>query len=258
MYHSISDDPEPGVASYYRVTTSPIRFRQQMHWLRQNGYSVIQLDEAVRRIENETSSSDRSAVLTFDDGYSDFMTQAWPVLLDFGYTATVFLPTDFIGQDRMAFNGRQCLTWLEARELSSSGISFGSHSASHRKLYGLLWNEIHRELRDSRRKIEDEVNSPVQSFAYPYAFPQEDRSFAQRFRKELVEQGYRTAVSTVIGRAGSKSDCLRLERMPINEDDDERLFRAKLAGAYDWMANAQALVRRIKASVRSIRPVSAR
>lgn len=257
MYHSVSVDPQPGISSYYRITTSPSRFREHMHWLHRHKYSVIGLDEALSRLQAQSPNPSPCVVLTFDDGYCDFFTEAWPVLADLGYTATVFLATDFIGHGRIAFKGRACLTWSEVRELSRYGISFGSHTASHPKLYGLQLDEIQRELKESRRIIEDAISSPVYTFAYPYAFPQEDQSFIRRFRHQLMDQGYRAAVSTVIGRARSKSDPLRLERMPINDDDDERFFKAKLAGAYDWMADAQALVRRMKASIHSIRPAYA-
>jgi hypothetical protein len=61
------------------------------------------------------------------------------------------------------------------------------------------------------------------------------------------------AVNTVIGRAGSKSDPLSLPRLPLNQADDEKFFAAKLTGAYDWLAGAQALVRSIKSHLHRAR-----
>jgi peptidoglycan/xylan/chitin deacetylase (PgdA/CDA1 family) len=186
------------------------------------------------------------AVITFDDGYRDFYTNAFPILQKYHFPATVFLPTDFINDNRKIFKSKECLAWAEVRELHDKGISFGSHTLSHPELHRMSWERIRQELLDSKLRIEDELHVPVTSFCYPYAFPQEDHNFVQRFKKELVDLGYRIAVNTVIGRAGCGSDPLSLQRLPVNQSDDEKLFESKLLGGYDWMAGAQALVRRMK------------
>jgi peptidoglycan/xylan/chitin deacetylase (PgdA/CDA1 family) len=253
MYHSIADDPEPGVPDYYRLTTSPARFREQMLWLRERGYIVIPLGEALQRMATGTLDRPRSVVLTFDDGFRDFLTHAWPVLLDFGFTATVFLPTAFIGYTRRSFKGRECLTWAEVRELHATGARFGAHTVNHPVLYRLPWAEVRRELRDARLQIESELQVAVDAFAYPYAFPQEDEDFAARFKSQLLEQGYTWSVTTVIGRAEMGSDPLCLKRLPVNQSDDESLFETKLAGAYDWMGSFQLIVRHTKRRSRELR-----
>jgi peptidoglycan/xylan/chitin deacetylase (PgdA/CDA1 family) len=251
MYHSISDEPESG-HPYFWINTSRNRFAEQMQFLKENAYTVISLTEAVDVLEtgqDKIISSRRYVVLTFDDGYHDFLEHAWPVLAGNGFTATMFVSTAFIGDRRMLFNGRESLTWSEVRKLRGQGVSFGSHTMSHPKLYGLPWKDVRRELLDSRLRLEDELQTAAPCFAYPHAFPQEDRSFVARFRQELIDQGYRTAVTTAIGLAQQGSDPLCLKRLPVNEGDDERLLRAKLAGAYDWLYGAQYLSRRIKSKV---------
>jgi len=268
MYHSISDEPESG-HPYFWLNTSAKRFAEHMQFLRDNNYKVIDLSEAVKMISTESSGfpnlptfhhssiPQKMVVLTFDDGFQDFLKHAWPVMAEFGFPVTVFVPTAFVCDSRKAFNGRECLTWSEIRELGSYGVSFGSHSVNHSTLYGLPWEEVRRELLDSRLRLEDELQAPAICFAYPYAFPQEDRSFVLRFRQELIDQGYLTAVTTAIGRARRGCDPLCLERLPVNEGDDQELFEAKLAGAYDWLAEAQAFVRRMKCVLRRDRPFNA-
>ena len=78
----------------------------------------------------------RLAVITFDDGFRDFLTAAWPSLSEFGFTATVFLPTGSIAGQRATFQDRECLTWDEVRTLRREGITFGSHTVSHPSLGG--------------------------------------------------------------------------------------------------------------------------
>lgn len=246
MYHSISDEPESG-HPYFWLNTSPERFAEQMQFLKDNDYTVLSLTDAVNLLQTASKMpTDRYVVLTFDDGFHDFLEHGWPILARFGFPATIFLPTDFIGADRQSFNGRACLTWSEVRELNGRGVSFGSHSVSHSKLHGLPWEAIRRELLDSRMRLEDELQTPALSFAFPYAFPQEDQIFVRHFRQELIDQGYLTAVTTIIGRAQQGSDPLCLKRLPVNGDDDQPLLSAKLSGAYDWLAGAQAILRRTK------------
>lgn len=251
MYHSISDEAEWG-HPYFWINTSRKRFAEQMHVLKENNYTVISLAEAVNILEtaqDEDKIVTRYVVLTFDDGYYDFLKHAYPTLIRHGFTATMFVPTAFIGDSRMRFNGREVLTWSEVRELHGVGISFGSHTMNHPRLHGLPWQAVRRELCDSRKRLEDELQTPVDSFAYPYALPQEDTAFVARLRQELIDQGYRTAVTTAIGLAQRGSDALCLRRLPVNEGDDERLLSAKLSGAYDWLSKAQYLSRRIKSRI---------
>jgi peptidoglycan/xylan/chitin deacetylase (PgdA/CDA1 family) len=253
MYHSVSRDAETGLRPYYRLTTSPARFREQMQLLHDGGFTVCDLPEALRRLEPGFHHDERAVVVTFDDGFRDFASHAWPILAEFAFTATVFLPTDFIANSRKSFKNRECLTWQEVRELHVSGVSFGAHTVSHPELYRLPWPDVRSELRDSRLQIEQELQAPVKCFAYPYAFPQEDRRFVSRFREELVDVGYTCAVTTVIGRAHRGSDALCLKRLPINDCDDRPLFVSKLDGAYDWVGGLQGVFRRTKRHARILR-----
>jgi len=246
MYHSISADKESASHPYYWINTAPAVFSEQMKFLSDHDYTVVDLRDLKACLDANNKSVRKFVVITFDDGYRDFYTNAFPILQKYQFPATVFLPTDFIDENRKTFNGKECLAWAEVEELHGKGISFGSHSLSHSILYHLSWGKIRRELSDSRHRIENSLHAPVGSFCYPYAFPQEDSSFVLRFKQELADQGYRFAVNTVIGRTGSESDFLSLVRLPINRDDNEKLFEAKLLGGYDWMASAQALTRRMK------------
>jgi peptidoglycan/xylan/chitin deacetylase (PgdA/CDA1 family) len=246
MYHSVSADAEPGVPPYYRVTTSPKNFRCQMQWIREDGRTAVDLATALRLLESDPAAARTAVVITFDDGFRDFYTEAWPILSDLGFTATMFLPTAFIGHARRRFKQRECLTWAEVREMHAQGITFGAHTVTHSKLYGLGWSDIRHELQGSRTEIENTLASPIDTFAYPYAFPQEDREYVQRFEAELTTAGYTSAVTTIIGRAAEASPRLLLPRLPVNDADDRSLFTSKLSGHYDWMGRAQRVFRNMK------------
>lgn len=135
------------------------------------------------------------------------------------------------------------MTWSQVRELQKCGIEFGSHTVTHPQLRTLERPAIERELKESKRIIEDKTGCVADSFAYPYAFPQVDVEFKQLLRECLENAGYLCGVCTIVGRADFSSDRFFLERLPVNDLDDERLLEAKLCGAYDWVGSVQSLVK---------------
>jgi peptidoglycan/xylan/chitin deacetylase (PgdA/CDA1 family) len=239
MYHSISDDREPGTSPYYRTSTSPALFAQQLRWLSDEGFRSVSLEEGILLARNGELGKQKLLVITFDDGFRDFHDAAFPVLKAHGFTATVFLPTAFIGESRQSFKNRECLTWNEVRELRAEGIQFGSHTVDHPVLYDSSWEQIKEQLSGSKRRLEQELGETITSFAYPYAFPQQDRRFTDSLRKVLSEEGYRHCLTTRVGRVQAGDDLFSLKRLPVNNCDDQPLLLAKVDGAYDWFAYAQ-------------------
>jgi peptidoglycan/xylan/chitin deacetylase (PgdA/CDA1 family) len=184
--------------------------------------------------------------ITFDDGFRDFHTAAFPILRQHGFSATMYLPTAFIGDEPIRFKERECLTWAEVEELQQAGMEFGSHTVNHPVLVKLDWPEIEMELRDSKTTLEKRLKRPVRAFAYPYAFPQTNRDFRTRFLEVLRTAGYESCVTTEIGTMLPGDELLQIKRLPVNECDDANLLRAKLTGAYDWMGGPQKMIKRLK------------
>jgi peptidoglycan/xylan/chitin deacetylase (PgdA/CDA1 family) len=249
MYHSISDDPEPGFGPYYKVCTSPRRFSEHLQWLADLGCRGVTLSEGLAWLADEPRSSSTSpppVAITFDDGFRDFATTAFPALQRHGFSATMYLPTAFIGDAPRRFKDRDCMTWADVSELHGAGVEFGSHTVNHPKLVELAWPDIAAELRESKATIEQRLGTLVASFAYPYAFPQGNRTFSMRFCAELAEAGYHTCVTTAIGQVRATTNRLILPRLPANSADDQSLFEAKLRGDYDWMGLPQLLRKKLK------------
>ena len=247
MYHSISEQDESGVHPYYRTATSPKAFASQMQYLRSSGYSTVSLAEVVKTICDEsTDSKQKKIAITFDDGYADFYREAFPILSRLGFTATMFLATGFVGNSPLRFKEKDCLTWGEVRELQKHGVVFGSHTVTHPQLCELGLDLVKQEIVNSKQAIEQQTSVAVESFAYPYAFPQTNASFIRSLRETLVEAGYKNGVCTLLGRANQGSNPFFMERLPVNSSDDLRLFQAKLEGAYDWVAGPQLAVKTAK------------
>jgi peptidoglycan/xylan/chitin deacetylase (PgdA/CDA1 family) len=91
MFHQVEkiDNREPN-------WVSPENFEFQMAFLKKNGFKVISLDQLVEAIKAGKKLSRKSVVLTFDDGYENNYTNAYPILKKYGYTATIFLISDLI------------------------------------------------------------------------------------------------------------------------------------------------------------------
>lgn len=263
MYHSISDDPETGWPDYYRVCTSPVRFAEHMECLSRMGWRGVSLSEGLTRLgfesgnDNVTPSSTPSepeanhpaepklVAITFDDGFRDFLHFAFPILEKHGFSATMYLPTSYIGETPQMFKNRECLTWGEVQTLAAAGIEFGSHTVTHPRLLELSWPEIKTEISLSKQHIEQRAGLSVTSFAYPYNYPQNRPDFTRLLRGLLADTGFKSSVTTILGRARGANDCLELPRLPVNSADDASLLMAKLRGAYDWMSAAQSLRKKL-------------
>ena len=238
MYHSVSQATENGTHPYYCTVTAPAVFATHMRYLHEHGYRTVNLPEAVRLLASG-EPCDQSVAITFDDGYRDFLQFAFPALNQFGFTATVYLPTAYIGAGPIAFKGKDCLTWAEVRELRKHNIYFGSHTVTHPQLSTLDDVSVLQELRVSKQVIEEQLGEAIDSFSYPYAFPEERQRFTKMLREALINCGYDQGVSTRIGLARRNEDCYFLRRLPMNSLDDRPLFLAKLEGGYDWLYAAQ-------------------
>lgn len=274
MYHSISDEPEDGVAPYYQTCTRSVVFARHVALLKSLGYRGVNLNDGLAWLQSSSQPhapqsamsgshsvlgtrpsglgprtsdvSSRPVVLTFDDGFQDFQRVAFPILQERGFGATVYLPTAFIGETPRQFKNRACLTWSEVHALHRAGIEFGSHTVNHPRLVDLDWVGIEDELRDSKTALEQRLGDSVKVFAYPYAFPPMDSAFAGQLRTVLEIVGYTSCVTTRVGRVRANDDPFRLKRLPVNSSDDDSLLKAKLEGAYDWLGFPQAMSKTVR------------
>lgn len=249
MYHGISRDVaggEPGA----KVHVTPRLFAEQMRYLHQAGYRTIDIAGALGELKTGPIPS-RTVVITFDDGYRDFYTLAFPILNSCGFSASVFLISSLVADTAKAHGSERYMSWSEVREIHSHGIRIGSHSATHPILNHLSAKQIDAELEISKRYIEQRLGCSVRSFSYPYSFPEHDHSFVRYVCAQLEGVGYENAVTTIIGSTGPGSDRFLLPRLPINALDDLELFKAKLDGAYDWLHIAQSARKRLMRSDRS-------
>lgn len=241
LYHKVCDLP-PSLLQRHSVT--PADFESQMGYLSCNGYRVVLLRDLVA----SPDISGKSVAITFDDGYMDNYNNALPVLERFGFKATFFVVTDYIGSRRRfpwldflwstslaLYFANHLEDWLPMtadmlRAICNAGHEIGSHSKSHPYLPHTAGTTLVDELVGSRKALEDITGCSVTSFSYPYGGQDE------RVRKATLEAGYSAAVTTRVAPVSSHSDLLSLGRSAIERSDSPLRFRNKLQGAYDWDA----------------------
>lgn len=109
----------------------------------------------------------KTVVITFDDGCRTLKDYAFPVLSEHGWPATVFLPVASVGA---CFESADLLGWDDVRWAVERGISFGSHTMSHRNLITLSDNELEYELTESRRVLSEKLGVSFFALAYPFGY----------------------------------------------------------------------------------------
>jgi len=153
-----------------RMSVSPSEFEQQLEYLRRNDYRVVRLADLPDFLEGRRPLPRRAVIITFDDGHISSYQHAYPLLVKYGFPATFFLYTDFLG-------ARDALSWPQVREMQKSGLAdFQLHSRTHANLTLRLPGESEQryrerldgEIRTPRDLIQRNIPGKVVHYAYPF------------------------------------------------------------------------------------------
>jgi peptidoglycan/xylan/chitin deacetylase (PgdA/CDA1 family) len=206
-------------------------FRFQMWYLRTVGFKVVSLHEILSFIKGNLSD-ERMVALTFDDGYSDFYDNAYPVLKMYRYPSTVFLVTDFIGKENLwdyqELNIRKrLLDWDQIIEMREHRVAIGSHTRKHPFMNKLSIGEIENELFGSKAALEERLNLPVEFFCYPYGH------YDERAVATAKRAGYIGATTMNRGLIHRGDDPFEIRRSFIRLNTHPLLFMLKLHSDYE-------------------------
>lgn len=213
MYHSVADEG-PDALRRYRIARRD--FRDQMRWLRSNGYHAVTADHVRWHLTHGEPFAGRPVWITFDDGFQDFADHAWPILQGLDLTAEVFLVTDHVG-GTTAWDARlaQPAPLMDAAtigRLAGEGAFFGSHLASHRAADGLSSRELATELLRSRALIERWIGWAPSAVAAPYG------ATDGRFGRLAEQCGYGLAIGGGVGPVRLCDQPFDLTRMEMRGD----------------------------------------
>ena len=168
-YHRLlSQAPSPGVDPK-RISVSAEQFRAHLRWLKRLGYQTISLADYPERLKSHQPLPSKSFAITFDDGYEEVLTLGLPILQEMGFTAAVFaVPGEFGGANRWDDGKARLMTEDQLRQLQKAGIAIGAHTCSHVHLPHVSSDIAHREITESKTKLERSLGRAVTLFAYPY------------------------------------------------------------------------------------------
>lgn len=208
MYHSIDGD--------CNICVSKKRFYQQMEFLNRFKYKVISPDELVDLI-NKKSKQKKLVVITFDDGYENNYTKAFPILKKYNFPATIFVIVNKIGQKNY-LNGEQL------KDLTKNNITIGNHTLSHEYLPNLTGMELVSEILESKCMLENVIEREVDFISYPIG------GFNLKVQELVKDANYRAAFTT--NRKIKKFDLYALRRIKVTDKDSLFKFWMKVSGFY--------------------------
>lgn len=209
MYHYIRDYSDPRDPVGVNLSVSPNSFDRQLEYLQANGFRSVAPDFFL----HPSAISGHSIILTFDDGYEDAYTQAFPLLEKYKLSGVFYLIIDKVGTPGY-------LSWDEIRTMQAAGMIFGSHTLSHPDLTKANDVRMAQEIVQSKKLIEQNLGTTIDSFCYPSG------KYDQAVEDAVRTAGYATALTTVPGIARPGDDPYALKRLRvINTSDISQILK---------------------------------
>lgn len=213
MYHSISHQPSNPLCK------DPKDFAREMEWLASAGFQPVTLADVLKAWAGLGALPDKPVVITFDDGYKDNLTAAYPILKRLGFRATLFVVAHFVGNPNY-------LSWDDLLTMEESGVfDVESHGMDHVDFTALSPAQLGRQLRDSKAAIEEHLHKRVYALCYP----------SGRYNGAVIaaarEAGYVVAVTTQPGWAAPLQGLYSLHRVRISGGQSLLAFQDQLTSA---------------------------
>ncbi len=199
MYHHIKNNTQPNNAVEVGLDVAPRMFESHLQVLKSFGYTSL----TMKGLTENKDFKPRYVALTFDDGYDDIYTEAFPLLEKYGMIGTVFLITDNIGKPGY-------LTQDQIKEMIAAGFEFGSHTITHPNLANANVANLKIQLKQSKYVMERLFDIKVVSFCYPSG------KFNDQVVSIVKEAGYTNATTTVEGYTNSNSNLYLLPRLRVS------------------------------------------
>ncbi len=216
MYHYVRVVTDPKDTIGIGLSVKPELFAQQMQYLADNGYTTLTMQEVYDILVGRKSLPTRPIALTFDDGYRDFYTAAWPILQRHNFKATNYVITKFIGWDAY-------MTWPMLQELSDGGqVEIGAHTRSHVDLRTLSADKLQDEVLGSKAILETGLGRPVGAFCYPAGF------YNAGVIAAVGRANYLTATTELPGAKQNIQNPYELPRIRVNGPDPLGAWSSRL------------------------------
>ena len=207
-YHRVCPEKDFGI--FRSLCVTPEDFRFQMRLLKLLGYTSLSVQNLVAYLRLQKNIPSPSVVITFDDGYEDNYTRAFPVLKEFGMIPNIFLVTDLIGKVN-AWDQEQVplLNADQIKEMRDEGAVFGSHSANHLDMTKEDSAKVKIEIERSKTKLEELTWRKDIPFCYPYG------RLSPNLKRWVREAGYCCGIAADSGPLNQADDLFELRRIQV-------------------------------------------
>ena len=221
MYHRVQNPPQNADAIRRDLSISPQNFEDQLRYLKRQGYESITLNDLVLHITRGIELPSKPIILTFDDGYAESYTNAFPLLRRYGFSGTFFLISSMLDQ-----NDPEFLSWTQVEEMYAAGMRFEAHSYNHPDMRNRGFDFLVFQVLAPKEAIETRTGEPCRFFAFPSG-RYDDYAIAV-----LRSAGYWGAVITEQGTTHSAEDLFTLNRVRVHGEDTLDTFIRTLN--YSW------------------------
>jgi len=209
FYHKIGYPPPE--AKLVNLYVTPENFYKQLKYLKLRGFRTINCETYFKIRRNLMNPPYKPILITFDDGFKNNYTYAFPILKKFGFIATIFIVVGDIGkkvrwEESEEDLPEEILSWEEIKEMHRYGIDFQSHGFTHRHLDALPVEEVEEEIKNSKRILEENLEKKIEFFAYPYG------SYNEKVKEILKKHGFKAGFTT---RKGKERDLYEIRRVGI-------------------------------------------
>lgn len=211
MYHQIGT-PSPKGTPYRGLTVHPRDFKRQMVWLKRFGYTGLSMRDLMPYIRGEKTG--KVVGITFDDGYQNVLHNAVPVLNDLGFTSTNYIVSNHLAGTNFWDHAKgipssQLMSLNELQQWLAAGQEIGSHTLDHVDLPETEPLEAQRQIQQSKLDLENQLQTSVEAFCYPYGHKNSD------IENWVRQSGYTNATTTARGLALPSDDVFDLPRVLV-------------------------------------------
>jgi peptidoglycan/xylan/chitin deacetylase (PgdA/CDA1 family) len=216
MYHYVRTPPSMRSDLLgYKLSVSPADFTGQMDWLSMHGYHPVDFNDVRAYFTGAQPLPANPVVITFDDGYADLYTTAYPILAAHGFKAVAYIVSGFVGWTLY-------VSAAQVVQMDQNGIEIASHTVDHANLARSSYASVMRELVDSKHALEGIVGHPVLDFAYPSG------QFNAQTVAAVQQAGYDTAVTTMFSVDHSIADRYVWTRVRVGGGESLAEFTSSL------------------------------
>jgi peptidoglycan/xylan/chitin deacetylase (PgdA/CDA1 family) len=231
MYHYVRTPPSMLTDLVgYKLSVSPDDFAAQMDWLAVNRYHPVDFNDVRSYFAGTAPLPSKPVVITFDDGYTDLYTAAFPILFAHRFKAVAYIVSSFVGQSRYVSKD-------QILEMDRGGIQIASHTVDHPNLARSSLGSTMFQLVESKRWLEQLVGHSVVDFAYPSG-----RASTQVV-SALGAAGYDTAVTEQVSLTHSRYDRFMWTRVRVGGGESMADF---IVGLGQSMASVKVTDRVVK------------